>query len=56
MFHKYMRVAFSDGVIDLLTLPPYIPEGDLHFGRCWEFMICPRGKRRDAGRISLRLG
>lgn len=56
MFLKFMRTAYTDGVIDLVRLPAYEMEEELGFGRCWEFMICPHGRRRDAGRISIRLG
>lgn len=56
MFLRFMRTAFTNGAIDLVRLPEYEMEADLGFGRCWDFMICPHGRRRDAGRISLRIG
>ena len=50
------RVFATDGVIDLIPArTPYF-EPELGFGQGAEFIITPHGKRREAGRISLRDG
>jgi len=56
MFFRMSRPACTDGVIDLVRMPAYMAQEDLHFGKTYDFMICPHGKRREAGRIALRLG
>lgn len=55
MFRK-IRAEFSDGVIDLVPLRLFPPEKEMGFGRNYDFMIVRHGERREAGRISLRLG
>lgn len=50
------KPVFSDGVIDLVELYLWPPDDDMGFGDNFDFMICPHGQRREAGRISLRLG
>lgn len=50
------RAAYSDGEIDLIPVRTYPPEKELGFGRMYDFIIAPCSKRREAGRISLRLG
>ena len=32
------------------------PDEDMGFGDCWDYAIMPHGVRKEAGRISLRLG
>lgn len=56
MFWLRKKPRFSDGVIDLVPLLLYPPEEELGFGDTYDMMIVPSGKRREAGRISLRLG
>lgn len=50
------RPQYSDGEIDLFPLRLYPPEEALGFGACYDYLIAPHGTRREAGRISLRLG
>lgn len=56
MLLNLKRPVYTDGVIDLVSLPSYQAHPVLGFGKCYEFMICPHGRRKDAGRISLRMG
>ena len=56
MLFRRARVAFTDGVIDLIPLNLYPPEDEMGFGVNYDFMITPHGRRREAGRISVRLG
>ena len=56
MFFKRFRVAYTDGVIDLIPLNLFPPDEDMAFGVNYDFMIAPAGRRREAGRISVRLG
>ena len=56
MFFFRYRPQFSDGVIDLVPILMEAPERSLGFGEVYDFIIAPHGKRREAGRISLRLG
>lgn len=56
MLFKRFRAAYTDGVIDLVPLNLYPPDEDMGFGVYYDFMIAPHGKRREAGRISVRLG
>ena len=56
MLFKRFRAAYSDGVIDLIPLNLYPPDEDMEFGVNYDFMIAPAGRRREAGRISVRLG
>lgn len=55
-FKRRNRVDFSDGVIDLIPAWLYPPDEEMGFGECWDYIIVPSGTRREAGRISLRLG
>ena len=55
LFRRY-RVAATDGVIDLVPILLYLPDEEMGFGDVYDFIIAPHGKRREAGRISLRLG
>lgn len=56
MFFNRFRPEFSDGVIDLIPIRLYPPEHAMGFGQVYDYIIAPCGKRREAGRISLRLG
>lgn len=56
MFFFRSRPQFSDGVIDLIPVSLGMPEEDLNFGETYDFLIAPCGRRREAGRISVRLG
>lgn len=51
-----MRAAYTDGVIDLIPLDLMPPDDEMGFGVNLDFMIAPHGRRREAGRISVRLG
>ena len=55
-FFRRRRVAFTDGVIDLIPLDLYPPPEEMGFGENYDFMIVPHGRRKEAGRISVRLG
>lgn len=56
MIFRRWYVEFTDGVIDLVPIRLYPPDEEMGFGECHDFIIAPHGKRREAGRISLRLG
>ena len=56
MLFKRRRAAYSDGVIDLIPLNLFPPDEEMAFGVNYDFMIAPTGSRREAGRISVRLG
>lgn len=56
MLFKRFRAAYSDGVIDLIPLNLFPPDEDMAFGVNYDFMIAPAGRRKEAGRISVRLG
>ncbi len=55
-FKRRSRAAMTDGVIDLVPLWLYPPDEAMRFGECHDFTIMPRGVRKKAGQISLRLG
>lgn len=55
-FRRRHRVVFSDGIIDLIPVWSYPPDEEMGFGECWDYIIAPCGSRREAGKISLRLG
>ncbi|MBR4081866.1 MAG: GNAT family N-acetyltransferase [Clostridia bacterium] len=56
MFWKWSRPAATDGVIDLIPILLYLPDEEMGFGDVYDYVIVPHGTRREAGRISLRLG
>ena len=56
MLLRRLRPQFSDGVIDLAPIYPEEPDSDMGFGEIYDYIILPHGIRREAGRISLRLG
>ena len=56
MFLRHRKVAFTDGVIDLVPIDLYPPESELRFGRVLDYSIRPHGSWREAGKLSLRLG
>ena len=56
MYWKLRRVFATDQVIDLIPIDLGLPDEELGFGECFDFVITPHGQRREAGRISLRLG
>jgi predicted acetyltransferase len=56
VFFRKFRPAYSDGVIDLVSIRLYPPDSDMGFGECYDYIIAPHGQSREAGRISLRLG
>ena len=55
-FRRKFRADFTDGVIDLVPAWLVPPDEEMGFGDCWDYIIAPHGVRREAGRISLRLG
>ena len=56
MWFRKQKAEFSDGVIDLIPLNLYPPDEAMGFGRNYDYMIVEHGQRREAGRISLRVG
>ena len=46
----------TDGVIDLYLLRECLQDPAMGFGRVYDFVISPHGERREAGRISVRMG
>ena len=56
MLLRRLRPQFSDGVIDLAPIYLEEPDSDMGFGEIYDYIILPHGIRREAGRISLRLG
>jgi tagatose 1,6-diphosphate aldolase len=56
MWFRRWKADFSDGVIDLIPLNLYPPEPEMGFGTNYDYMIVEHGQRKEAGRISLRLG
>ena len=56
MWFRRQKAEFTDGVIDLIPLNLYPPEDEMGFGRNYDYMIVEHGQRREAGRISLRVG
>lgn len=56
MFWKRFRPVATDGVIDLIPIMLFLPDEEMGFGDVYDYVIAPHGTRREAGRISLRLG
>ncbi len=56
MLFRRFRPEFTDGVIDLVSIRLFPPEEEMGFGEVYDYIIAPHGQRREAGRISLRLG
>lgn len=56
MILRWFRPAATDGVIDLIPVRSGLPDEDMGFGTCLDYIIAPHGVYREAGRISLRLG
>ena len=56
MLFRRFRPEFTDGVIDLVPIRLFPPEEEMGFGEVYDYIIAPHGQRREAGRISLRLG
>ena len=56
MWFRKQRAEFTDGVIDLIPLRLYPPEEEMGFGHNYDYMIVEHGQRKEAGRISLRVG
>lgn len=56
MLFRRFRPEFTDGVIDLVPIRLFPPEEEMDFGEVYDYIIAPHGQRREAGRISLRLG
>ena len=53
---RRMKPEWTDGVIDLIPIDLYPPEEEMGFGEVYDYIIAPHGVRREAGRISLRMG
>lgn len=51
-----MRPVATDGVVDLIPLALFPPDEAMGFGEVYDYIIAPHGQKREAGRISLRLG
>lgn len=47
---------WTDGVVDLFAIDLYPPDEEMGFGEVYDYIITPHGVRREAGRISLRMG
>lgn len=56
MLLRRFRAAYTDGVIDLVPLNLFPPDEEMCFGANYDFIIAPAGRRKEAGRISVRLG
>lgn len=56
MFWKRQKPFLSDGVVDLIPLSLYPPDEAMGFGENYDYIIAPHGVKKEAGRISLRLG
>ncbi|MDO4484378.1 MAG: GNAT family N-acetyltransferase [Clostridia bacterium] len=56
LFWKRNKPAYTDGVIDLVPIDLFPPPEEMGFGDNYDFVITPHGKKREAGRINLRLG
>lgn len=56
MWFRRHKVAYTDGIIDLVELDLYPPEAEMGFDRNYDFMITEHGKKYEIGRISLRVG
>ena len=56
MLFRRFRPEFTDGVIDLVPIRLFPPEEEMGFGEVYDYIIATHGQRREAGRISLRLG
>ncbi len=56
MLHWWQKPSLSDGVVDLLEIDPGPADERLKFGEEHCFVIMPHGKRKEAGRIGIRLG
>ncbi len=56
MFFLRGRAEYGDGVIDLIPVRDWPADEEMGFGREFTWIIAPRGKRREMGRINLRLG
>ena len=48
--------TLTDGVIDLIPVTEWAADPDMKFGDEYNWIIAPHGKRREMGRINLRLG
>ena len=53
---RRMKPEWTDGVIDLIPIDLYPPKEEMGFGEVYDYIIAPHGVRREAGRISLRMG
>lgn len=56
MFFRRARPQFTDGVIDLIPIDLYPPDEEMGFGQVYDYIIAPHGKRKEMGRISVRMG
>ena len=56
LWRWWMRPEYTDGVVDLIPIALYPPEEEMGFGEVLDFIIAPHGVKREAGRISVRMG
>ena len=56
MFFFRRKELLTDGVIDLIPVNDGVADPDMGFGEEYSWIIVPHGKRREMGRINLRLG
>lgn len=55
-FFRRNQAEFTDGIIDLIPLDLYPPPEEMAFGDVYDYKITAHGKRKEMGRISLRMG
>ena len=56
MFLFRRKDALTDGVIDLIPVDEWKADPEMGFGEEYTWIIAPHGRRREMGRINLRLG
>lgn len=56
MFFFRRKELLTDGIIDLIPVNDGVADPDMGFGEEYSWIIAPHGKRREMGRINLRLG
>ena len=56
MFWRWRQAEFSDGEIDLIPVDEWPADEEMGFGEEFTWIIAPRGRHKEMGRISLRLG
>jgi predicted acetyltransferase len=56
VFIRWRKDLLSDGEIDLIPVKEWPADEEMGFGREYGWVIAPHGRRREMGRINLRLG